>query len=309
MRAIARAELVAAVVNAGCMGFLSAHTQPNAQSLRDEIRRTRALTTRPFGVNLTVLPMLTGMDYDGFARVIIEQEIPFVETSGSNPSKWIDLFKTAGIKVLHKCPSSIRFARKAEELGADAVILHGVECGGHPGEDDIPGLVLIPAAVDEIRIPVLSSGGVADGRGLAAVLALGAEAAVIGTRFMLTQESMLHPAVKQRMLAATIRDTVVIGRSVRDSSRVLRNRLAEEILEAEKVASASYADLFPMIGAERWIDASLRADPDDGAFPTGLSVGLVKDIPSCATLVPRIVEEATSLIAQRLQRMVRFASV
>ena len=169
--------------------MLSAHTHPDAESLRREIERTRALTGAPFGVNLTVLPSLGSRDFDGYARVIVEMGVPVVETSGGNPAKYIALFKQHGITVLHKVSSSLRFALKAQELGADAVTLHGFECAGHPGEDDIPGLVLIPAAARTLRLPVLCSGGIADGRGLAAVLALGGEGVVMGTRFMLTQES------------------------------------------------------------------------------------------------------------------------
>jgi len=300
MRGIAMAELTAAVANAGCLGFLSAHTHIEAESLRSEIVRARSLTNRPFGVNLTVLPNIAGRDYDAFARVILEMEVPFVETAGSNPAKFIALFKERGIKVIHKCPSSIRFALKAQELGADAVSIHGFECGGHPGEDDLPGLVLIPAAASSLRIPMLSSGGVSDGRGLAAVLALGADGAVLGTRFMLTQESPLHPAVKQRMLAATVRDTAVIGRSVRDSSRVLRNKLVEEVLRIEREGQQDYHGLFPMIGAERWLDASARGDADDGAFPAGLTIGLIDDLPTVQDLVERVVDEAVQIITRRL---------
>lgn len=300
MRGIARAELTAAVANAGCMGFLSAHTQPDAESLRREIERARSLTDKPIGVNLTVLPMLGGRDYDGYVRVILEMGIPVVETAGGNPAKYIETFKKAGIKVIHKCPSSIRFALKAQEVGADAVSIHGFECGGHPGEDDLPGLVLVPAAADKLRIPILSSGGVADGRGLVAVLALGAEGAVMGTRFLLTKESSLHPAVKQRMLEATERDTRIVGRSVRDSSRVLNNPMVERVLEMEQAGGATYADLMPWIGAERWIESSARGDPDDGAYPVGLSVGLIHDLPSVAEVVDSIVREAEAVIRSRL---------
>lgn len=300
MRGIARAELTAAVANAGCMGFLSAHTHLDCESLRKEIERTQALTDHPFGVNLTVLPMIGGRDYEGFARVIVEMGVKAVETAGSNPAKYIEQFKREGIKILHKCPSSIRFAVKAQELGADAVSIHGFECGGHPGEDDIPGLVLIPAAADKLGIPFCSSGGVADGRGLAAVLALGADAAVLGTRFMLTQESPLHPAVKARMIAATEKDTRVVGRSVRDSSRVLRNKLVDEVLEIEKQGGADYHALFPLIGAERWIEASAKGDPEDGAYPTGIAVGLINDLPTVAEMVERLVAEAEAIIRIRM---------
>jgi len=300
MRGVAVAELTAAVANAGCLGFLSAHTHADPEGLRREILRTRELTDRPFGVNLTVLPNIAGRDYDAYARIIVEMGIPFVETAGSNPAKFIALFKREGIRIIHKCPSSIRFALKAQELGADAVSIHGVECGGHPGEDGIPGLVLIPAAADKLKLPILSSGGVADGRGLAAVLALGADGAVMGTRFLLTRESPLHEAVKARMLAATERDTRVIGRSVSDSSRVLRNRLVDEILELERRGGTDYASLFPLIGAERWLEASRRGDAEDGAYPVGLAVGLIHDLPSVVEVVERTVADASALIRGRL---------
>jgi len=300
MRGIARAPLTAAVANAGALGFLSAHTHTEPESLRREIVQTRVLTQQPFGVNLTVLPLIKDRDYDGFARVIVEERVPFVETAGSNPARYIELFKRASIKVLHKCPSSLRFALKAQELGADAVSIHGFECGGHPGEDDLPGLIMIPAAADKLTIPMLSSGGVADGRGLVAALGLGADGVVMGTRFMLTQESGLHPNVKQRMLAATERDTVMVGRSIRDSSRVLRNRLAEEVIDTEKAGTASHHDIVSMIRAERWMDAAARGDADDGAFPAGMTVGLIRDLPTVAAVVERIVAEAEAIIRNRL---------
>jgi nitronate monooxygenase len=300
MRGIAMAPLTAAVANAGCLGFLSAHTHASAESLRREIEGTRKLTDQRFGVNLTVLPNIGGRDYEAFARVIIEMGVPFVETAGSNPAHYIELFKKAGILVLHKCPSSIKFAKKAESLGADAISIHGFECAGHPGEDDLPGMVLVPTAADAVKLPLLSSGGVADGRGLAAALALGADGAVMGTRFMLTQESPLHPAVKQRMLEADGRGTAMIGRSVRDSSRVLRNKMVEQVLEIEKLGTQSYHDLFPMIGAERWMEASERGDADDGAYPAGLVIGLIDDLPTVAEVVERTVRECEQIIRSRL---------
>lgn len=303
MRGIAFAPLTAAVANAGCLGFLSAHTHADAELLRQEILATRQLTDQPFGVNLTVLPNLGGRDYDALASVIVEMGVPVVETTGSNPAKYIERFKAAGLKVIHKCPSSLRFALKAQTLGADAVTLHSFECAGHPGEDDLPALVLLPAAVDQLQIPVLASGGVADGRGLAAVLALGAEAAVLGTRFLLTQESPLHPAVKARLLAADLRGTAVVGRSAGDPARVLRNRLAEEVLALERTNAHAYEELAPWIGAERWMDASKRGDPDDGAYPVGLGVALMDDLPTVREAVNRIAKQAEAVISERLARL------
>jgi NAD(P)H-dependent flavin oxidoreductase YrpB (nitropropane dioxygenase family) len=304
MRGLGLAPLAAAVSNAGALGMLSAHTHPDAEALRREIERTRALTDRPFGVNLTVLPSLGSRDFDGYARVIVEMGVPVVETSGGNPAKYIALFKQHGITVLHKVSSSLRFALKAQDLGADAVTLHGFECAGHPGEDDIPGLVLIPAAARQLRLPVLCSGGIADGRGLAAVLALGGEGVVMGTRFMLTQESALHDSVKERLRAAGLRDTAMVGRTMRDPARVWRNGFVERVLEAERQGTASAEEFHALVDAERWMAASRRGDADDGAYPSGLSLGVIDDVPLAAQAVEAIVAEAESTIRARLAAMV-----
>ena len=302
MRWVARAELAAAVAEGGGIGFISAHMHRDPEDLRREIQRVRSLTDKPFGVNLTILPVYQGTDYDAYVRIILEMGVRFVETSGSNPAKYIDAFKTAGIKVVHKCVAA-RFAVKAEKLGADAVIVNSFECGGHPGEEDTPALVLIPTVVDQVNIPVLAAGGQADGRGLAAALSLGAEGAVYGTRFMATRESPLHPAIKQRLLEAGERDTVLVGRAVGDSQRVLRNALVMEDLALEKRPGITYAELLPLIGAPRWTQAAAKGDPDDGAIPAGMAVGLIHDIPPCAELIRRIGSEAEFIIRQRLQSM------
>jgi len=230
MRWAARAELAAAVANAGGIGFISAHTQPTPADLEKEITKARSLTPKPIGVNLTLLPANTGLDYDGYVDAIVASGVAAVETAGSNPAKYIERLRGAGVKILHKCVT-VRHAVKAESLGVDAVSIDGFECAGHPGEDDVPGLVLIPAAVSKLRIPVVACGGIADGRGLVAALALGAEGINMGTRFMLTQESPLHPALKERFVQATERDTVLIGRSYRDSSRVMRNQVSAKVLD------------------------------------------------------------------------------
>jgi nitronate monooxygenase len=305
MRGLGLAPLAAAVSNAGGLGMLSAHTQPDAASLLREIEHTQTLTEQPFGVNLTVLPSLGNRDYDGYARVIVEAGVKVVETSGGNPAKYIALFKQHGIKVLHKVSSSLRFALKAQELGADAVTLHGFECAGHPGEEDLPGLVLINAAAKQLRLPVLCSGGIANGRGLAAVLALGGEGVVMGTRFMLTRESGLHEAVKQAMLGSTLRDTVMVGRTMRDPARVWRNRFAEEVLEREKDGTASTQEFHDLVDAEKWIAASRAGDPQGGAYPVGQSIGLINDLPSVADAIAGIVQEAEVVIADRLAGMLR----
>jgi NAD(P)H-dependent flavin oxidoreductase YrpB (nitropropane dioxygenase family) len=295
MRWAARAELSAAVANAGGIGFLSAHTQPDGAALRAEIARARQLTHGPIGVNLTLLPSNTGLDYDGYVAAIVESGVAAVETAAANPARYLPALKSAGIKVIHKC-TTVRHALKAEQLGVDAVSIDGFECAGHPGEDDVPGLVLIPAAAARLRIPMLACGGFADGRGLVAALALGADGINMGTRFLLTRESPLHPAIKARMLEATERDTVLVGRSYGDSSRVLRNRVVAEALAMERRGGVEHADLLPLLGADRWMKAMAEGDVEGGAIPAGMVVGLIDDLPSCAELIGRIVAEARALV-------------
>jgi NAD(P)H-dependent flavin oxidoreductase YrpB (nitropropane dioxygenase family) len=305
MRWAARAELAAAVGNAGGIGFISAHTQPTPEHLAQEIRKVRELSPKPFGVNLTLLPANTGLDYDGYVRVITENAVPVVETAGSNPAKYVPILQRAGVKIIHKC-TSVRFASKAEQLGVDAVSIDGFECAGHPGEDDIPALILIPAVAAKVKLPILACGGFADGRGLIAALALGAEGINMGTRFLLTQESPMHPALKARMVAATERDTVLVGRSYGDSSRVLRNAVTAAALEREKQGGATYKDLAPIIGAPAWMKAMEEGNLDGGAIPAGMVVGLIDDIPTCAELIARIVAEARALVGGRLRAAVGF---
>ncbi|MBB5465143.1 nitronate monooxygenase [Paraburkholderia sp. CI2] len=297
MRWVARAELAAAVGNAGGLGFISAHTHASADALAREIDRVRSLTDKPFGVNLTVLGANVGLDYDAYVRTIVSQGVQVVETAGSNPAKYIAEFKAQGVKVVHKCVT-VRHAVKAESLGADAVSIDGFECAGHPGEDDIPGLILIPAAADKLKVPILASGGFADGRGLMAALALGADGINMGTRFMLTQESPVHPAIKQRLLEASERDTVLVGRSIGDSSRVVRNSVSLAALELERAGNVTRSDLYALIGAQRWMDAFVTGEVEGGAFPAGIVTGLIHDLPTCAELIGRIVKEAAA-IAQR----------
>ncbi|KAE8761374.1 nitronate monooxygenase [Paraburkholderia madseniana] len=297
MRWVARAELAAAVGNAGGLGFISAHTHASADALAREIDQVRALSDKPFGVNLTLLGSNAGLDYDGYVRTIIDRRVPVVETAGSNPAKYIETFKANGVKVIHKCVA-VRHALKAEVLGADAVSIDGFECAGHPGEDDIPGLILIPAAADKLKIPLLASGGFADGRGLMAALALGADGINMGTRFMLTQESRVHPAIKQRLLEATERDTLLVGRTLRDSSRVIRNTVSLAAIELENAGGATAADLYALTGASRWMDAFASGDVEGGAFPAGMVTGLIHDLPTCAELITRIMQQAAA-IAQR----------
>ena len=303
MRWAARAELAAAVGEAGGMGFISAHTQPTPQALAAEIDRARSLSRRPIGVNMTLLAANTGLDYAGYAAAIIERGVPAVETAGGSPAEFIERFKRAGIKVLHKC-TTVRHALKAEQLGADAVCMDGFECAGHPGEDDIPALVLIPAAAARLKIPIVACGGFADGRGLVAALALGAEGINMGTRFLLTRESPLHANLKAHMLEATERDTVLIGRSWRDSARVMKNAVSAETLKREREGGVKHGDLAALIGAARWMQAMESGDVDGGAIPIGMVVGLINDLPSCGELIARIVHEARGLVGQRLRAVV-----
>lgn len=302
MRHVARAELVAAVANAGGIGFLSAHSLPSAEALGAEIKKTRSLTRKPFGVNLTILPHLD-VKPDDYAKVIIDSGVQFVETAGGNPAKFIAAFKSAGIKVLHKC-TAVRFAIKAEQLGADAVSITGFEAAGHPGEDHVPNLILIPATVDKVKIPVVASGGFADARGLVAALSLGAEGISMGTRFMMTRESPMHEAIKQRYLAATERDTTLVCRSIGDSTRVLKNSLTERILAMEKSGDCSHDALMDLASSQRWVRAAEAGDPEDGAFAAGVAVGLIHDIPSCQELVEQIVAEAKKIVRGRLMSIV-----
>jgi nitronate monooxygenase len=255
MQWVGRAGLVSAVANAGGLGFLTALTQPTPEALAAEIKRCRELTDRPFGVNLTILPALKPPPYAEYRQVIVEAGIRVVETAGNNPQDHIAAFKQHGIKVIHKC-TSVRHAVKAEKLGADAISIDGFECAGHPGEDDVPGLILIPAAADQVTIPLIASGGFGDGRGLAAALSLGAEGINMGTRFMCTLESPIHQRVKEQIVANDERATDLIFRSLRNTSRVARNAVSREVVEIERQAIASggnatIQDLAPLVAGQR----------------------------------------------------------
>ena len=298
MRWLARAELVAAVSEGGGLGLLSAHTFDDGAALRAEIARTRTLTARPFGVNLT---LLTGakFDYPGYLRAIIESEVPVVETSGSNPSEVIAQLKAAGVRVIHKC-TAVKHAAKAVAAGADAIAMDGFECAGHTGMDNISSMVLLRCAARALDVPLLACGGFADGATLAAALALGADGVAMGTRFMLTRESPLHPAIKQKMLAASERDSVQVGGSVGDPVRVLKNATAESILALERTGTADRRALHDMVDARRWMRAFEAGTVDDGALPMGMCAGLIDDLPGCGELLDRMVRDARHTITQRL---------
>lgn len=302
MQGVGRAELVAAVADAGALAFLTALTQPTPEDLVKEIDRTRELTDRPFGVNLTVLPALRPIPYEEYAAAIIEGEIKIVETAGRSPEPFMAAFEQAGIRVIHKC-TSVRHALKAEKLGCAAVSIDGFECAGHPGEDDIPGLILIPCTADKVGIPLIASGGFGDARGLVAALALGAEAINMGTRFLATQEAGVHENMKQKLVEAGERDTTLIFRSMRNTARVFRNAIADEVLKIES-EGGTIKDVAHLVSGERGRDAMAKGDLDGGIWSAGMVAGLIHDIPTCAELVNRIVSEAETLIQKRIAPVV-----
>jgi NAD(P)H-dependent flavin oxidoreductase YrpB (nitropropane dioxygenase family) len=305
MQWVGRAELAAAVSNAGALGILTALTQPSPDALRAEIARMRSMTDRPFGVNLTFLPTLKPVPYEAYRDAIIESGVKIVETAGNNPVAHMPAFKAAGIKVIHKCTTA-RHALKAEQIGVDAVSIDGFECAGHVGEDDIPGLILIPSTVDKVSIPVLASGGFGDGRGLVAALALGAEGINMGTRFMCTHESPVHDKVKQTIVGNSEYDTCLILRSLRNSSRVARTELALSVIAMEK-AGAGIQEIGPKVAGGKGRGVYEQGDVEGGIWTVGLVQGLIADVPTCDQLVRRIVAQAESLIADRLGRIAAMA--
>ena len=302
MQWVGRAELVAAVANAGALGFITALTQPTPEDLAKEIARCKQMTDKPFGVNLTILPALKPPPYAEYRRAIIESGVKVVETAGNNPEEHIADFKAHGIKVVHKC-TAVRHALKAERIGADAISIDGFECAGHPGEDDIPGLILIPAAADKVKIPMIASGGFADGRGLVAALALGAEGINMGTRFMCTEESPIHENIKRQIVGNDERATDLIFRTLRNTSRVARNAVSQEVVAIERKGGATIDDVRHLVAGARGKIVYENGDPDHGIWSAGMVQGLIHDIPSCAELVARIVGEAEEIIGKRLTGM------
>ena len=298
MQWVGRAELVAAVANAGALGMLTALTQPTPDDLAREISRTRELTDQPFGVNLTILPTITPPPYDEYRNVIIDCGVKVVETAGSSPAPHLPHFHGAGIKVLHKC-TSVRHAVKAQVLGVDGISIDGFECAGHPGEDDVPGLVLIAAAAERISIPMIASGGFADGRGLVAALALGADGINMGTRFMCTEESPIHRNIKEAIVAASEVDTELIFRSLRNTARVARNSISQEVVEILS-SGGKFEDVRHLVAGARGRAVFDSGDQEAGIWTAGTVQGLIRDIPTVGELVERIVTEAEALIAGRL---------
>jgi nitronate monooxygenase len=303
MHYVGFAELAAAVSNAGGLGTITGLTQKTAADLANEIARCRDMTDKPFAVNLTFLPSLSSPDYPGYIKALIEGGVKYVETAGRSPEQYMPYLKDAGIKVIHKC-TSVRHALKAQKIGCDAVSVDGFECGGHPGEDDIPNMILLPRAADELEIPFVASGGMADGRSLVAALAMGAEGMNMGTRFIATQEAPVHENVKQAIVDASELDTRLVMRSLRNTERVLNNAAVERIIEKEqrlgkdlefKDIANEVAGVYPRI--------MLDGEMELGAWSCGMVAGLIHDVPTCQQLIDRIMAEANMLIRQRLSSM------
>lgn len=303
MTAVGRAPLIAAVANAGALGFLSALTQPTPEALTEEIRRTRELTDRPFGVNLTMLPTIHPVPYDEYADAIVQAGVAVVETAGNNPEPFLPRFRAGGVKVIHKAVT-VRHALKAQSLGVDAVSIDGFECAGHPGEDDIGGLVLIPAAADLLEIPIIASGGIADARGLVAALALGADAVNMGTRFVATTEAPVHENIKRQIVENSERSTNVVFRKFRNSARVAKNSVSDEILEIERQEGTTFANIAHLASGVRGRERALtNGEIDGGVWWAGQTQGLIRDVPDAGDLVQRIVAEAAAIIRGRLDRV------
>jgi len=300
MHYVGLAEMAAAVSNAGGLGIITGLTQGTPEKLAKEIARCQEMTNKPFGVNLTFLPSVTPPDYPGLVDTIIESGVKVVETAGNNPAKWLPQLKEADIKVIHKC-TSVRHSIKAQDIGCDAVSVDGFECGGHPGEDDIPNFILLPRAADELEIPFVASGGMADARSLVASLAMGAEGMNMGTRFIATKEAPVHENVKQAILNASELDTRLVMRPLRNTERVLTNPAVERLLEKEKAMGSDlkFEDIVGEV-AGVYPKVMTEGDMDVGAWSCGMVAGLVYDIPTVQELMDRIMSEADALITERL---------
>ena len=296
---VGRAELAAAVSNAGGLGILTALTQPTPDDLRREIERCRSMTNKPFGVNLTILPSVSPPPYADYRRAIIDMGVTIVETAGHRPQEHVEHFKAHGITVIHKC-TAVRHALSAERMGVDAISIDGFECAGHPGEDDIPGLVLIPAAADKVRVPMLASGGFGDGRGLAAALALGADGINMGTRFCATVEAPIHDAVKQFIVANDERATNLIFRRFHNTGRVAKTSVSDRVVDLSNRPETTFEDIRPLVSGAKGRIALETGDLDAGLIWAGQIQGLIHDIPTCRDLIARIVRDAERIITSRL---------
>lgn len=300
MQWVGRAELAAAVSNAGGLGVLTALTQPSPDHLRKEIERCRSMTDKPFGVNLTILPTLTPPPYDAYIDAIIESGVRIIETAGNNPRIYVERFQQAGVTTIHKC-TSVRHALAAERHGVDIVSIDGFECAGHPGEDDIPGLVLIPIAAKALRIPIIASGGIGDGRGMAAALALGAEGVNMGTRFVCTQEAPVHMSIKRALVERTERDTNLIFRTLHNTARVLKNAVSNEVVATERrPGGCQFEDIRPLVVGTRGKAAWESGGIDGGVLTAGMVLGLIDDVPTCAELIQRMVRECRAQLRRSL---------
>ncbi|RPG52007.1 MAG: nitronate monooxygenase [Gammaproteobacteria bacterium TMED1] len=301
MHFVGLAEMAAAVSNAGGLGIITALTQGTPEKLESEIIRCRAMTDKPFGVNMTFLPTLNSPDYSGLFKVIIDNGIKVVETAGNNPQKWLPMLQEANIKVIHKC-TSVRHSLKAEAIGCDAVSVDGFECGGHPGEDDIPNFILLPRAAEELTIPFVASGGMANARSLVAALALGADGINMGTRFIATKEAPVHQNVKDSLVAASELDTRLIMRNLRNTERVLANDAVEKLMEKEKRLGVNlkFEDIVEEV-AGVYPKVMQDGEMDAGAWSCGMVAGLINDIPSVEELIGKIMEDAEGIIRGRLK--------
>lgn len=300
---VGRAELASAVSNAGGLGILTALTQPSPDDLRREIERCRSMTDKPFGVNLTILPSVSPPPYAEYRKAIIDSGVKIVETAGYKPQEHVDHFKEHGITVLHKC-TAVRHALSAQRMGVDVISIDGFECAGHPGEDDIPGLILIPAAADQVTIPMLASGGIGDGRGLAAALALGAEGVNMGTRFCATVEAPIHDNIKRFIVENDERGTNLIFRKFKNTGRVARNGVSDEVVRISAEPGSAFADIQPLVSGARGRTALESGDIDAGLVWAGQVQGLIKDIPTCADLLARMVRDAEQIVRERLAGMI-----
>jgi nitronate monooxygenase len=300
--------LIAAVANAGALGFITAHSAGQPEDLAKELKRCRDMTDKPFGVNLTILPSVSPPPYADYRRAIIESGVKIVETAGHKPQEHVDDLKSHGIIVIHKC-TAVRHALSAERMGVDAISIDGFECAGHPGEDDIPGLILIPAAADKVTIPMIASGGFGDGRGLAAALALGADGINMGTRFCATVEAPIHNKVKQFLVENDERSTNLIFRKFKNTGRVAKNIISDEVVEISARAEAVFEDVRPLVSGARGRIALENGDLNAGLIWAGQVQGLIRDIPTCRELIDRIMIDAEAIIADRLAGLVLRARV
>ena len=300
MQWVGYAELVSAVSNAGALGILTALTQPTPEDLAKEIERTKGMTDKPFGVNLTVLPTINPPPYEEYAQAIVGSGVKIVETAGRSPEPFMELFKEYDVKVIHKC-TSVRHALKAQSVGVSAITIDGFECAGHPGEDDIPSLVLLPQAAEALDVPVAGCGGFSDAKSMVAALALGGAAIVMGTRFMATKEAGIHQNVKEKMTQADELSTNLMFRTMHNTARVFKNSISDQVVEIESTGSATFEDVKDLVAGQRGRVVFEEGDLEHGIWSAGISVARVKDVPTCKEMVSRLVSEAEEIIDGRLQ--------